>query len=99
MIRSQLLGWNLAMAFAVIFSVSAAKPITTAGRIMVFFATSASISGFSTKVRVGDSLAFFLIFWWATFSARESATAAAGMNASAGRGASTGARISRAGWT
>ena len=56
MIRSQPFRCNFAMAFAVIFSVSAAKPITTAGRIVVFFATSASISGFSIRRSVGDSV-------------------------------------------
>ena len=71
-IRSQPLRSSLALAFATIFSVSAAKPTTTVGRSVALLEISARMSGFSTRRSVGDAPSSFLIFCRATVPPRAS---------------------------
>jgi hypothetical protein len=84
----------LARAFSITFSVSAAKPTTTAGRSVVRRATVARMSGFSVRVSAGTPPPLFLILWWAAAPTRQSDTAAAKMAMSAGRAASTASSMS-----
>ena len=95
-IQSQPLRRRLALAWASRFSVSAAKPTTSGGRLAAR-QRFARMSGFSTNCRAGGwpEPSFFSLDPEA-FTTRQSATAAARMAASAGRAASTAACISRA---
>src|SRR6185437_8998075 len=95
-IKSQFLRSSFSRAYCKTCSVSAANPTTKRGREFLALAIVARISGFSTSVSVGGPFAVFLSFWPCACSARQSATAAAAMNTSAGSAASTAASISPA---
>ena len=78
-------------------AVSAAKPITSGGRLPGRSAAMVlRMSGFSTSSSLGEALAPFLIFSVACVATRQSATAAAKMAMSAGSAARTASSISRA---
>src|ERR671912_1531504 len=77
-IQSQPLRWRLSMALATRFSVSAAKPTTSAGRCGPGLDSVARMSGLGVSSRLGGAIpAFFLIFEPAGRAAFQSATAAA----------------------
>src|SRR5258708_36431605 len=77
-IQSQPLRWRLSMALATRSSVSAAKPITSAGRLLPGRESVARMSGFGASSSDGGAApGFFLILASAGLAAFQSATAAA----------------------
>src|SRR5262245_3220906 len=94
-IQSAPLTRSFSLAFAIRFSVSAAKPMTRRGRSGPGFASVPRISGFSLR-RSEVSRPSFFSFRVVAPAARQSATAAAQMAMSAGRLASAAASISSA---
>src|ERR1700737_4061392 len=95
-IQSQPLRASLALALSIRFSVSAANPITSHGRLSCNFAIVARISGFSTSCSGSMPAAVFLSFCSPSLATRQSATAAAKIAMSTGSAASTRCSISRA---
>src|ERR1700730_11376580 len=95
-IMSQFLAVSLACAFSSSFSLSAAKPMTRAGRSLDRPPIAARISGFSVSVRPEVFFGSFLIFTGAFSATRQSATAATPIKISTGSAASTCLNISRA---
>ncbi len=88
---------RFAVACAITSSVSAAKPMTRAGRPVFIPATVARMSGFSAKSSAGAlPLPSFFIFDPLALATRQSATAAAKIAASAGRADFTAPSISSA---
>src|SRR5579884_3616490 len=95
-IQSQPLRTRLARPLATTSPVSAAKPMTRAGRSLERCAMLARMSGFSTRRNVGALPASFFSFCVAAASMRQSATAAAITATSTGNAASHAASISAA---
>src|SRR3569623_2910452 len=96
-IQSQPLRASLACALATTFSVSAAKPMTSDGRIVLRCAMVERMSGFSVSASSGVvAPGFFLIFCSPALATRQSATAAAKTAISAGSAVSTALSMSRA---
>src|SRR5215472_12152099 len=95
-IQSQRLRSRLARAFATISSVSAAKPMTRAGRSLPRCAMLARISGFSARRSTGGPAPSFFSLCRPAVSTRQSATAAAMTATSTGSVASQAASISAA---
>ena len=88
-IQSQPLRASFALALSIRCSVSAAKPITSGGRLSRSFEMVARISGFSTSCSGGMPADVFFSFCSPALSTRQSATAAAKIAISAGSEAST----------
>src|SRR4051794_37265683 len=95
-IQSQPLRLSFALALSIRCSVSAAKPITSGGRLSGSFATVARTSGFSTSCSGGIAMSVFLSFCAPSRATRQSATAAAKIATSTGRADSTCCNMSRA---
>src|SRR4051812_27764923 len=95
-IQSQPLRASLALACSTTCWVSAAKPITSFGRLVLRCATVERMSGFSMSSSSGVPLPVFLIFSRLLWAVRQSATAAANTAISAGSAFSTAASMSRA---
>src|SRR5437667_1079718 len=73
-IQSQPLRLIFALALSIRCSVSAAKPITSGGRLSPSFATVARMSGFSTSCSGGMPADVFFIFCSPSLTTRQSAT-------------------------
>ena len=96
-IQSAPLALRFLAAYSITFSVSAAKPITSGGRLPGRSAAMVlRMSGFSTSSSLGEALPPFLIFSEDCAATRQSATAAAKTAMSAGSAARTASSISRA---
>src|SRR5437667_5903999 len=95
-IQSQCLRRRFRRAFSTTSSVSAAKPMTSAGRSLPRRAIEARMSGFSTRRSTGGPRPSFFSLCWSAVSTRQSATAAAITATSTGRVASQAASISAA---
>src|SRR5215471_19495426 len=95
-IQSQRLRASLRRAFSTTSSVSAANPMTRAGRSLLRCAMRERMSGFSANRRTGGPSTPFFSLWDAAHSIRQSATAAAMTATSTGSAASQAASISAA---
>ena len=87
-IQSQPLRASFALALSIRCSVSAAKPITSGGRLSFSFEIVARMSGFSTSCSGGMPAEVFFSFCSPSLATRQSATAAAKIAISAGSAAS-----------
>src|SRR4051794_25862324 len=95
-IQSQPLRASFDLALSMRCSVSAAKPITSGGRLSVSLEIVARISGFSTSWSGGMPAEVFFSFCSPSLATRQSATAAAKIAMSAGSAACTCSSICRA---